>query len=118
MGEQCFIDYFSGCVKNKDNYKYDVDYNGQHLEIKTTTLDSTYWKIKESTPGVPVISYFLKNTDVIDFIALLYINDEYDVYLKYIADAKTFSKYMEKSQGSGWYYNHHKAIADNVCTKY
>jgi hypothetical protein len=91
--------------------EYDaISKSGKKYEIKHTVKDSDWWNFK-------TYDFFLKNSHNLDYIVLCYLNKETnDAHLKWIANAKTFNKYVQSSKfNSGQYYNNKLAIKENQC---
>lgn len=96
--------------------EYDaIDRNGVRYEIKHTTKNDKWWNYNPE-----YYSYFLKNAYKIDYIVLCYYDKiSGDVFLKFKADAPTFSEYSSKSKFNNMsYYNVEVAGRQNLCIKY
>jgi hypothetical protein len=93
--------------------EYDAtDYKGRKYEIKHTIKDDKWWNFK-----IENYNFFLQNAHKLDFIVLCYLNqDSSEVFLKWIADAETFERFISKSNyNDGWYYNVKNAIKAGRC---
>jgi hypothetical protein len=88
---------------------HDATINNLKIEIKHTIKDSKWWSFKLSS-----YAFFLQNANNLDFIFLCYVDSNNICYLKYIAKAKTFNKYVKESHYKDYYYTD-KAIEDKQC---
>lgn len=96
---------YLGLTRTPGIIVYDaIDYKNRKYEIKHTVLEDV-WKLNS-------YSYFLKNTNEIDFIVLSYLDkNTNDLYLKYISKSKTFKNYLYKENGNT-YFDFNKSISD------
>jgi len=81
---------------------YDLDVNGEHVEVKSIKNFKTWWNLPSSN-----YDFMRKNIAYIDSVILCTIIDD-EVYMIFKANAKTFFKNVKQSKfNGGYYYNHH-----------
>jgi hypothetical protein len=87
-----------------------VDYKNRKYEIKHTVIENE-WKVN-------TYSYFLKNTNEIDFIVLAYLDKHSkNLYIKYISKANKFANYIYKN-GSDTLFDFKKSIEDGTTLEF
>ena len=73
--------------------EYDAEKDGKKYEIKHTISESDWWVFNPDG-----YQFFFQNAKNLDYIILIYLNKQTnDIYLKYVANAKTFKDYCRKS---------------------
>lgn len=73
--------------------EYDAIKDNKKYEIKHTISESDWWVYNPLN-----YEFFIKNSNDLDYIILIYLNKQNgDIFLKYVANAKTFKKYSRKS---------------------
>lgn len=73
--------------------EYDAEKDGKKYEIKHTISESDWWVFNPDG-----YQFFFQNAKNLDYIILIYLNKgTNDIYLKYVANAKTFKDYCRKS---------------------
>lgn len=89
--------------------------DGEKVEIKHTVFDNKFWTFVPDK-----YEFFLDNAHKLDMIALCYLNaDTNDVFLKFIANAKTFEEYSMKSRyNDSWFYKTDVAVHNKQCMVY
>jgi len=98
---------------SEDLYYDSYDENNKKYEIKTTYKNENWWTLKRS-PLSTNYDYFIQNSEKIDYIVLIFIDEKNEMYLKYRANAKTFKNYVQKSKfNDGLYYNNERASRNN-----
>ena len=95
---------------NFETSEYDAICDGKKYEIKHTISESEWWVFNPKA-----YQFFFENAKDLDYIILVYLNkNTNDIYLKYIANAKTFEKYVRKSSyNSKYIYDVRKAEANS-----
>ena len=100
-----------GLNKTKfETSEYDAEKDGLKYEIKHTISQSEWWVYNPDA-----YKFFFENVKDLDYIILVYLNkNTNDIYLKYVANAKTFEKYVRKSSYNDKYiYDVRKAEANS-----
>jgi len=94
VSELAVARYFNGTQVPFEISYYDVEtQSGEKIEVKHTRYNSKYWNFYSGH-----YDHFLKNADKLDKIVLVQILKNGDLDLKYIANAKTFHRYIRKSK--------------------
>ena len=85
--------YFKGYQVPFEISYYDVDSPYGKIEVKHTRINSNYWEFFAG-----YYDHFLYNAHRIDKIVLVKIEENGDLNLKYVANAKTFHHYIRQSK--------------------
>ena len=115
--EAVVVNYFSDLgMKKETSYTWCDAINkfGKRFEIKMTRINSKWWNFCWER-----YKHFLQNSEKLDYIIHVYLDEKTsNLYLKYIANAKTFERFTSESNRTGGspYYNH--LIAGKDCNIY
>ena len=110
--ELVLCNYFGWELANFETMEYDaITPEGKKIEIKHTTKNDKWWNFRKER-----YDFFIQNARKLDKIVLCYLSTNKDVHLKFIADATSFTSYINMSNcNSGYYYNVMNAQRDGNC---
>jgi len=92
----------------------DLIKDGKLFEVKMTRRNDKWWNFDEKK-----YNHFLENHEKVDGIINVFLDKNGDVYLKTIANAKTFPDFVRKSNnGIGSYYNKFEAERQDHCQNF
>lgn len=112
--EQVVANYFD-CTIELNRSEWDLNgRDGQKHEVKMYRSNDKWWNLPEKR-----YKWFFQHNHMLNSIINVYLDDKGDVYLKHVANSKTFKNYINKSRSGGNdYYNIFTAEKDNECVNY
>jgi|APSaa5957512576_1039674.scaffolds.fasta_scaffold50110_2 hypothetical protein len=107
------------------NYRWDLEDDNFHYEIKTSSMKTEWWNIHRNTKsGLSSYDWFLKAAakGQVDYIIKLFLEEQSgDVFMVCKAKAASFlndSFLCKSNYNDGWYYNMHIAAKRGQCIMY